>query len=197
MAEGKRPVTATIAAIIEIVFGGIGAFISLFALIGSFGMIALAGLTGIFSLVLALGGMAVCVIGLIAGIGLLTNKKNGMSLSPIWVWGTVVLFALGIVSSIIGVTAITSSSSGMMGDLSRAATELRGVGTDLGSAELNKAAAELAQAAQASSSAAGDFGIAAVIGGAIGGLFWQVAPAIAVLILLGMKPVKEFYAKAA
>jgi hypothetical protein len=184
MAEGARPGAATGAAIIEIIFGGIGTIVSLIGLFASFGLLTIGGIAGIISLIQGLLGLVVCVIGLVAGIMLISNKRNGMSMSPIWIWGTIVLFVLGIISGVVLMSAVTSTTSGVLG---AAAADLKAAGADL---KDMTAAADLSAASSA-------IGIGAAILGAVWGLIWQVAPAIIVLILLGMKPVKEFYAKAA
>ena len=181
MADEKKPGAAVGAGVIEIIFSVIWIIVSIAGFFWALSQMALGegvsvmsveitgtsgfGLTGVLSLISALGGLALGVIGLIGAIMLLTDKKKGLGLSKAWAFGLMILFVLGTVTSILQVSAISS------------------IGTSFGevSVDVNM----------------GAFQAGAVILGVFWALLWQVAPAIVVLILINLKPVKEFYGKLA
>jgi hypothetical protein len=127
MAEGKRPGAATGAGVLEIIFGAWGAIAalitgllgSLFSAAGSIVTSAAAELkmssadvsnvnsfvsaAGPILIVFSIVMLALGIIGLIAGILVLTNKKSALKLSQVYIWGsiifTVATFIIKIIAS--------------------------------------------------------------------------------------------------
>ena len=138
MADAKRPGAATAAAVLAIIFGGLGVIFGLLAVLASLLLLA-TGIYGILLLVLSILALGAGVLGLVGGIIMLTNKKSGATLVLAY---AIVAVAVNVISFIITI---------------------------------------------------------AMPGGVVniaGLIFGAVVPAI-IFILVIMKPVKEFYAKAA
>lgn len=138
MDKGQRPIEATGAAIIVIVFNGLGGILNMAGIIDCMKNPEALVFWRIFALVLTSVSLAVGVLGLVGGILMLMNKKAGLTLVMVY--------------AIVGLIASVFS-----------------------------------------------FILTLAIGGApdiLGLLLGAVVPVV-VLVLVFMKPVKDFYAKAA
>ncbi len=117
MAEaGKRPGAATAAGVLEIVFGAIGAIVALVGgLIGSLATAGAAYMTdssvvgggtvaavGTIILIASILTLILSIIGLIAGIMIMSSKKAGIGLSQVYIWGSLVVTVAMFIIKIVG-----------------------------------------------------------------------------------------------
>ncbi len=79
MADVQRPTILTVLAVLTIIWG-------VFGIIANIVVIAAGTIAGAFILILGLIGLAIAIISLLAGIGLLGNKKLGINMLRIYAY---------------------------------------------------------------------------------------------------------------
>jgi hypothetical protein len=112
MSNGQRPTVATVFGVLNVIFGGLGAF----GILAALALLALPG-TKILG-ALALGSGAASVILLISGIFLLTNKKNALSVTTLAIMLSAALTAAQVIMYLVlgmGIgAAITTIVTGLI-----------------------------------------------------------------------------------
>ncbi|MBN2352241.1 MAG: hypothetical protein JXD23_06680 [Spirochaetales bacterium] len=196
MAEGKKPGIMIFAGVIEIVFSIIIIFYALIAgLIGALmGAVSAAGsamsmmsdssdaaiaaaagpgaITMIVSIILAIFAIVLGIIGIIGAANLFKGKKAGVGLSNFWAIGLFIVFAVGLVVSIIQMASFSSAASA----LTEAANNMADTNVTIDQAQMQAGGAALG------------------IGTTVANGFIYLLPAVLVFIFLKLKPVKDYLA---
>lgn len=97
MAEGKRPAVGTVLGVLNIIFGGLGVIGGITGTLAASGLMALIGASGVLLLILAIIGLAVAALCLVAGIGLLINKKWSVMLSTVYALANIAVQILSVI----------------------------------------------------------------------------------------------------
>ncbi len=90
MSDVQRPTVLTVLAVLTIIWG-------VFGIIANIIVVAAGAIAGAFILILGLAGLAIAVVSLLAGIGLLGNKKLGINMLRIYAFSALGYQALYII----------------------------------------------------------------------------------------------------
>lgn len=114
MAEGQRPTVGTVLGILNIIFGGLGIIFGITGTLAASGLTALIGVSGVLILILAIVGLAVAALCLVAGIGLLMNKKWSVMLSTVYALANIAVQILNVIlyAAFIGTETIVANLFG-------------------------------------------------------------------------------------
>ena len=109
----QRPGLVTAAAIVLIVFGALGTIFGLLGLAASFAYAAIGGVGFLYPL-LGVIGLVLAILGLVAGIGLLTDARWARGLA---VWVSIGAIAVSVLSFILGIMFVGTleAASGVPG----------------------------------------------------------------------------------
>lgn len=107
MADGKRPTVATVFGVLNIVLSGLGLVTGLLAVGLTISLLSSMPLQAVFSLI----GLALSAMGVFSGILLITNKKNALSITNMYVLGSLVVIGANVVYLVItlGIAGVMAS----------------------------------------------------------------------------------------
>ena len=93
MADGKRPTVATVFGVLNIVLSGLGLVTGLLAVGLTISLLSSMPLQAVFSLL----SLALSALGVFSGILLITNKKNALSITNLYVLGSLAVIGANVV----------------------------------------------------------------------------------------------------
>ncbi|MFO1472412.1 MAG: hypothetical protein U1F27_15415 [Turneriella sp.] len=99
MADGKRPTVATVFGVLNIVLSGLGLVFGILAVGVTLTLLSSMPIQAVVSLI----GLLLSALGVFSGILLITNKKNALSITNMYVIGSIVVALIGVVNTVITV----------------------------------------------------------------------------------------------
>jgi len=117
MADVQRPTVLTILAVLAIIGGVFSAIGAVLLIIGTIAIVisGAAGLTGILSLVIALISVGIGIVGLIAGIAVMGNKKTGVDLMKKYAMANIAYQVVFVIYTLVVLSGAVSWSSVVIG----------------------------------------------------------------------------------